>query len=83
MDIQGCKLVQTCSTYPEQYDVFKGKVQIGYLRLRYGEFTAEYPDCDGETVYTAEPEGDGYFMDSERDFYLEKAVCALLSKCEH
>lgn len=79
-NVGGCALVQTCAAWPEQYDVFKGKVQIGYLRLRHGVFRADYPDCGGETVYEAEPEGDGCFMDDERDFYLKEAVAALLAK---
>ena len=27
---------QTCAAYPEQYDVWKGDEQVGYVRLRHG-----------------------------------------------
>ena len=78
INVNGCYLIKTCSACPEQYDVYKGKVQIGYLRLRHGFFRADYPDCGGESVYEAEPEGDGIFEDHERDKYLSAAVDALL-----
>lgn len=78
--ILGCDLVQTSTACPEQYDVFLGDERVGYLRLRHGVFRADYPDCGGETVYEAEPEGDGCFVDAERDFHLTQAVTALLSR---
>lgn len=80
--ILGCRVVLTCWACPEQYDVFRGKTQIGYLRLRHGRFTAEYPGVGGELVYEAGPEGDGCFCDKERDGYLEDAVRLLLAAHE-
>lgn len=80
MEIQGCKLDLTCTACPEQYDVFKNGAQIGYLRLRHGEFRADFPDCGEKTVYEAEPKGDGVFEDDERDFFLNEAVSALLAE---
>ena len=77
--ILGCEVIQTSTACPEQYDVFLGGVRVGYLRLRHGVFSAEYPDRGGETVYEAEPEGDGCFVDTEREFHLTQAVTALLS----
>ena len=73
------RLVQTCGACPEQYDVFDEETdeQVGYLRLRHGGFRVEYPDCGGETVYTASPNGDGCFTEDERDFYLSRALEAL------
>ena len=76
--IETATLVQTCGACPEQYDVFLGSAKVGYLRLRHGHFSAEYPDCGGETVYEAQPEGDGIFEDHEREYYLRSAVDALL-----
>ena len=79
--IRGCKLLLTCSCCPEQYDVFKGDIQIGYLRLRHGQFRADYPDCGEQTVYETEScKGDGYFEDDEREKFLRLAVAALISK---
>lgn len=74
------ELVLTCPRSPEQYDVFLGNTQIGYLRLRNGEFCADYPDCGGETVYRASPRGDGQFEDDEREYFLRNALNALLMR---
>ena len=35
------KLVQTCGACPEQYDVYEGDEEVGYMRLRHGHFHAE------------------------------------------
>jgi len=79
--IEGLKLVLTCPACPEQYDVFdESGRQVGYLRLRHGFFRADYPDVGGETVYTDDPEGDGIFLDTERERYLTEAVRAIKSR---
>lgn len=78
--IEGCKLVLTCLACPEQYDVYFENKQIGYLRLRHGNFRAEYPDVGGTSVYFASPKGDGCFLDYERLPYLTRAVKALLKE---
>lgn len=77
---EGVTVVQTCGACPEQYDVFFDKRQIGYLRLRHGYFRADYPECMGETVYDAEPNGDGCFDMAERADHLEAAVEALVRR---
>lgn len=79
-EILGCRLELTCWACPEQYEVYLGSEHIGYLRLRHGGFTAEYPECGGELVYEAEPLGDGYFEERERHGFLVEAVTALLLK---
>lgn len=71
------KLRLTCRACPEQYDAFLEGVQVGYLRLRHGGFTVDYPNCGGERIYEASPEGDGVFEDHERDYYLRFAVDAI------
>ena len=71
-------LVQTCSMCPEQYDVKdQDGNMLGYLRLRWGQFTVQCPDYGGETVYSAEPNGDGMFDDEEREMYLTCAKYAI------
>lgn len=73
----GLDLVQTCGACPEQYDVTYKYKEAGYLRLRHGFFTVQYPDASGKIIYSAEPEGDGIFRDDERDYYLTMAKMAL------
>ena len=64
---------------PEQYDVFDGEKEVGYLRLRHGHFRAELTEHNHENkvVYRAEPKGDGSFYDDEREQYLTAAVQAI------
>lgn len=70
-------LRQTCGACPEQYDAYLDGVNVGYLRLRHGNFTVE---AGGELLYQAEPKGDGIFDEDERDYYLRFAVDAILKR---
>lgn len=74
------ELVKTCEACPEQYDAFIGDKLVGYLRLRHGYFTVQYPNSSGEVVYEAEPKGDGLFEDEEREGYLAAARLRLINK---
>ncbi len=68
----------TCDACPEQYDVYLDGKIVGYLRLRWGEFRADFVDGDtNHTVYTAHPSGSGDFNPEERNYYLNKAVEAI------
>ena len=71
------ELVKTCDACPEQYDAYLDGKQVGYLRLRHGRFTVEFPNEAGELLYSAYPDGDGEFEDYERDYYLRFAVDAI------
>jgi hypothetical protein len=76
----GFKLVWTCSACPEQYDVFQGEKQVGYLRLRHGCFTVDYPTCMEETIFQDYPKGDGMFETDERFNFLTKALRAIQNR---
>jgi hypothetical protein len=76
----GLELKMTCGACPEQYEVFKDGKQVAYYRLRHGEFMVDYPECGDETIYEAEPSGDGIFDDNERLIYLSKAMRQVLLK---
>jgi len=67
---------------PEQYDVYVGEEQVGYLRLRHGCFTVDYPDYGGECVYDSTAlDGDGSFSDDiERNMHLDNAINAIHKK---
>jgi hypothetical protein len=73
----GIDFVTTCPTHPEQYDAFIDGEKVGYLRLRHGYFYTACPACGGEKVLEAEPKGDGYFEDDEREHYLTLAAKAI------
>lgn len=80
LQIDNYLLKLTSSACPEQYDVFdiqKNQNQIAYLRLRHGFFYAAVPQCGGEKVYSARPQGDGMFRDEERMHFLTEAVNAI------
>ena len=74
-------LKRTCFACPEQYDAFMDGTdgpQVGYLRLRHGEFRVWFPDAgSNECIYDADPTGDGIFDDDERDYHLRFAVDAI------
>lgn len=76
----GLEIKLTCGACPEQYEVFKEGEQVAYYRLRHGEFTVDYPNCSGETIYEAEPNGDGTFDEDERVIYLTRAMRKVLEK---
>lgn len=78
----GLKIKMTCSSHPEQYDVFRNNLQVAYFRLRHGEFRVDFPECGGDTIFEAEPSGDGFFDNDERFFYMAKAMRVLLEKLQ-
>lgn len=77
--IDGLELRLTCVSHPEQYDVYDGAKQVAYFRLRHGEFYAAVPECGGEIIHEAEPDGDGFFEEHERQEHLTAAVRAVRS----
>ena len=72
--IDGYRLVLTCPSCPEQYDMFEGETQVAYLRLRHGAFRVDSPDCGDTTILTMHPEGSGQFMPEERERFLKLAI---------
>ncbi|MEK6852958.1 MAG: hypothetical protein AABX59_03705 [Nanoarchaeota archaeon] len=51
MIIKGLDFIETCSSCPEQYEVFKDKKEVGYVRLRWGSLRVDYPKCGAETIF--------------------------------
>lgn len=76
--IMGYDLILTCHMCPEQYDVMKDGVKVGYMRLRHGTFRVDGPD--GQTIHMAQPKGDGYFEVDEREAYLKDGIIAIDDK---
>lgn len=82
MKAKDIRLKLTCSACPEQYDAFYNGVKVGYLRLRHGHFTVEYPDCGGELIYSAYPNSDGRFEYDERAYYMKEARKAIRNRIQ-
>lgn len=52
MVIKELNFIEICSACPERYDVKDDKGNmVGYVRLRHGELTCDYPDVSGELIY--------------------------------
>lgn len=86
MDIKGLNFKCTCSACPEQYDVFNSDENIvGYVRLRWGALTCEYPDVGGEEIYYASV-GDGWSgcfeSENQRKYHLNNIADKILERIE-
>jgi hypothetical protein len=80
---EGVRLVCTGCMCPEQYDVYFDDTRIGYLKLRYGVFTAKYPNACGEVVYRCTflyDEYKGAFTREERAYSIPRAVETLIRR---
>lgn len=74
------EITRTCSACPEQYDIVIDDKPAGYLRLRHGEFRADFPECGGETVYESEEmSGEGMFDPEERGRFIGEALTAIIT----
>ena len=56
---------------PEQYEVYDGDEMVGYVRYRFGNLSAEYPDVGMETVFSRSLQHEtGQMTDLERGRWL-------------
>ena len=70
----------TCRRMPEQYGAYEGEQVVGYVRLRYGFFSVEFPDVGGTEVFRhqfPEPMKGEFDTEEERKEYLGYAERAL------
>ena len=86
MNIKGLNFKCTCSACPEQYDVFDNSGNIvGYIRLRWGALTCEYPYVFGEEIYYASV-GDGWSgcfkNENQRKHHLNNIADKILERVE-
>lgn len=52
MEIKGLYFENCGTCCPEQYDVWdENENLVGYVRLRFGHLTCEYPEVGGEEIY--------------------------------
>ena len=76
--VDNLRFEQTCVACPEQYDVFDGQDQIGYVRVRNGRLTVESPFCGGSLLLSEAVDGDGMFEDYERAEWLQTIAVILM-----
>jgi hypothetical protein len=78
--IRGLVFKLTCFACPEQYDVYikaseVDYIRVGYVRLRWGALSVDYPECGGETLLWEDISNEGHGMfDNEivRQKWLDK-----------
>jgi len=77
---------KTCDMCPEQYDVYKGTKQVGYVRLRWGNLTVDFPNALDKLIYSKDF-GNGYKGcfndDNERILYLKKVAKCIKEELKH
>lgn len=81
--IEGYLFHKTCEAWPEQYDVYRGKKQVAYIRLRWGNLIVEVPDVDGELIYHKNYENDpakGYFYTQEERMGQLRRIVKILKR---
>ena len=76
--------LNTCYASPEQYDVYRANGELcGYVRLRWGTLRADYPNIEGDSIYT-KSFNDGFKgmfeTDEERNHYLTEIALAYQHK---
>jgi len=67
----------TSSGYPEQYDVYRGEEQVGYIRAEGMIAEARVPAHGGALVYDERIDGYGSFTQRERLKHLRRATLAI------
>lgn len=80
--ILGLDLVDTCTSHPEQYDVFDGQNLVAYFRQRECIFIARVPDAGGREVFVFTSESHGLLNETERDAVLLMAVKSVKAALE-
>jgi len=76
----GLTMVQTCSVAPEQYEVFKDGMPVGYLRVRWSSFRVKFPSAADERLYEGAVEGFATFSDSEREPQMLMALDLIVAR---
>ena len=78
MNIKGLEFDKTCYACPEQYDVYdENHNVVGYVRLRWGGLSCEYPYVGGEVIYITSIGNDGWggmFESEEQRLYHLTAI---------
>lgn len=66
----GLVLTLTSPSVPEQYSITRNGAPCGYVRVRWGGMSIDYPDAGGDRLYEGSVDGFGGFTDHERETQL-------------
>ncbi|MBI4921804.1 MAG: hypothetical protein HY834_08640 [Devosia nanyangense] len=70
----GLEVMLTCRDVPEQYEITKDGASSGYVRVRWGGMSVDYPEAGDEELYEGSVDGFGGFTDHEREAKLLLAL---------
>jgi hypothetical protein len=73
-DRLGVTVTLTCRSVPEQYEITRDGIPAGYVRVRWGGMSVDYPEAGDEELYDGSVEGFGGFTDHEREAKLLLAL---------
>lgn len=66
-DRLGLTVTLTCRDAPEQYEVTKDGSPSGYIRVRHGGMSVDFPEAAEEELYDGPVDGFAGFTDHERE----------------
>jgi hypothetical protein len=67
LDRLGLTMSLTSPSAPEQYSILKDGIPSGYIRVRWGGMSIDYPDAGDECLHDGAVDGFGGFSDHERE----------------
>ena len=73
-DRLGLTVALTCRDAPEQYEVTNDGMPSGYIRVRWGGMSVDYPEAGDEELYEGSVDGFASFTDHEREAKLLLAL---------
>ena len=73
-DRLGLAITLTSPSAPQQYEITQGAQASGYIRVRWGGMSVDYPDAGDEELYEGSADGFGAFTDDEREAKLLLAL---------
>jgi len=79
-DRLGLTVKRPCRSLPEQYEITKDGALSGYMRVRWGGMSVDYPDAGDEELYDGSVDGFGGFTDHEREAKMLLALSLIAAR---
>lgn len=76
----GLAVKLTCRDAPEQYEITKAGAPCGYVRVRWGGMSVDYPEAGDEVLFRGPVDGFGGFTGHEREAKLLLALGLIASR---